>query len=165
MDVQHVLGHNSETKAQIKKKTQNMLPTFFGHIIRRNQHCINMRSRLDSAASFVLNQLQNYNIRDCEMKWKSRCIHLGTLPSIVFVCKNKEIEVSGQFKLCSWAHVFLKADLSNPQWHTLIATFAWNSSLSSCQYTKSTGRRLYWHCRKLTVHLQFNYTFNLNRCN
>ena len=23
-----------------------------------------------------------------------------------------------------------------------------------------------WHCRKLTVHLQFNYTFNLNRnCN
>ena len=114
--------------------------------------------RLDSAASFVLNQLQKYNSRDCEMKWKSRCIHLGTLSSIVFVCKNKEIEVSGQFKLCSWAHVFLKADLSNPQWHTLIATFAWNSSLSSCQYThrkyrsKTTGtaENLLFICNSIT---------------
>ena len=41
-----------------------MLTTSFGHSIRRNQHCINLRSHLGSAASFVLNQLQKYNIRD-----------------------------------------------------------------------------------------------------
>ena len=46
------------------QKSQNMLTTSFGHSIRRNQHCINLRSRLGSAASFVLNQLQKYNIRD-----------------------------------------------------------------------------------------------------
>ena len=41
-----------------------MLTTSFDHSIRRNQHCINLRSHLGSAASFVLNQLQKYNIRD-----------------------------------------------------------------------------------------------------
>ena len=41
-----------------------MLTTSFGHSIRRNQHCINLRSHLSSAASFVLNQLQKHNIRD-----------------------------------------------------------------------------------------------------
>ena len=46
------------------KKTKNMSPTSFGHSIRRNQHCINLRSHLGWAASFVLNQLQKYNIRD-----------------------------------------------------------------------------------------------------
>ena len=35
-----------------------MLTTSFGHSIRRNQHCINLRSHLGTAASFVLNQLQ-----------------------------------------------------------------------------------------------------------
>ena len=40
------------------QKTKNMLTTSFGHSIRRNQHCINPRSHLGSAASFVLNQLQ-----------------------------------------------------------------------------------------------------------
>ena len=39
-----------------------MLTTSFGHSIRRNQHCINLRSHLGSAASCVLNQLQKYNI-------------------------------------------------------------------------------------------------------
>ena len=41
-----------------------MLTTSFGHSIRRNQHCINLRSHLGSSASFVLNQLQKSNIRD-----------------------------------------------------------------------------------------------------
>ena len=41
-----------------------MLTTSFGHSIRRNQHCINLRHHLSSAVSFVLNQLQKYNIRD-----------------------------------------------------------------------------------------------------
>ena len=41
-----------------------MLTTSFGHSIRRNQHCINLRSHLGSAVSFVLNQLQKYDIRD-----------------------------------------------------------------------------------------------------
>ena len=41
-----------------------MLTTSFGHSIRRNQHCINLRSHLGWAASFVLNQLQKYNIVD-----------------------------------------------------------------------------------------------------
>ena len=41
-----------------------MLTTSFGHSIRRNQHCINLNSHLGTAASFVLNQLQKYNIRD-----------------------------------------------------------------------------------------------------
>ena len=41
-----------------------MLTTSFGHSIRRNQYCINLRSHLGSAVSFVLNQLQKYNIRD-----------------------------------------------------------------------------------------------------
>ena len=38
-------------------------PSFI-HRMRGNQHCINLRSRLGSAASFVSNQLQKYNIRD-----------------------------------------------------------------------------------------------------
>ena len=46
------------------QKSKNMWTTSFGHSIRRNQHRINLRSRLGSAASFVLNQLQKYNIRD-----------------------------------------------------------------------------------------------------
>ena len=41
-----------------------MWTTSFGHSIRGNQHRINLKSRLSSAASFVLNQLQKYNIRD-----------------------------------------------------------------------------------------------------
>ena len=41
-----------------------MWTTTFGHRIRRNQHCINLRSHLGSEASFVLNQLLKYNIRD-----------------------------------------------------------------------------------------------------
>ena len=41
-----------------------MLTTSFGHSIRRNQHCDNLRSHLGWAASFVLNQLKKYNIRD-----------------------------------------------------------------------------------------------------
>ena len=41
-----------------------MFTTSFGHSIRRHQHCINLRSHLGSAAAFVLNQLQKYNIRN-----------------------------------------------------------------------------------------------------
>ena len=41
-----------------------MWTTSFGHSISRNQHCVNLRSHLGSAVSFVLNQLQKYNIRD-----------------------------------------------------------------------------------------------------
>ena len=41
-----------------------MVTTSFGQSIRRNQHCINFRSHLGSAVSFVLNQLQKYDIRD-----------------------------------------------------------------------------------------------------
>ena len=63
MDVPPIWGHNSETKAQIKE-TKNMLTTSFGHSIRRNQHCINLRSHLGWAASFVQKQLQKYNNRD-----------------------------------------------------------------------------------------------------
>ena len=75
MDVPHVWGHNSETKAQIRK-TKNMLTTSFDHSIRRNQHGINLRSHLGWAVSFVLNQLQKYNIRDFlketnRIKWGS----------------------------------------------------------------------------------------------
>ena len=36
-----------------------MLTTSFGHRIRRNHHCINLRSHLGSAVYFVPNQLQN----------------------------------------------------------------------------------------------------------
>ena len=39
-----------------------MVTTSFGQSIRRNQHCINLRSHLGSAVSFVLNQLQKYDI-------------------------------------------------------------------------------------------------------
>ena len=45
-----------------------MLTTSFGQSIRRNQHCINLRSRFGSAASFVLNQVQKYDIRDYSSK-------------------------------------------------------------------------------------------------
>ena len=53
-----------------------MLTTSFGHSIRRNQYCINLMSHLGSEASFVLNQLQKYNIRDSVwivliLKWSS----------------------------------------------------------------------------------------------
>ena len=41
-----------------------MLTTSFTHSIRRNQHCDNLRSHLGWAASFVLNQLQKFNIRN-----------------------------------------------------------------------------------------------------
>ena len=39
-----------------------MWTTSFGQSIRRNQHCINLRSCLGSAASFVLNQLKNITL-------------------------------------------------------------------------------------------------------
>ena len=41
-----------------------MWTTSFGHSIKRNQHRIKLRSRIGSAVSFVLNQVQKYNIRD-----------------------------------------------------------------------------------------------------
>ena len=42
-----------------------MLTSSFGHSMRRNQHCINLRSCLGCPVSFVLNQLEKYDIRDC----------------------------------------------------------------------------------------------------
>ena len=42
-----------------------MWTTSFGHSIRRNQHCINLRSCLGCPASFVLNQLEKYDMRYC----------------------------------------------------------------------------------------------------
>ena len=44
-----------------------MLTTSFGHSIRRNQHCINLRSHLSSAVFSVLNQLQKYDIREIRL--------------------------------------------------------------------------------------------------
>ena len=58
VDVPQIWGHNSETKAQMKK-TKNTWTTSFGHSIRRNQHCINLRSHLGLAASFVLTNYKN----------------------------------------------------------------------------------------------------------
>ena len=48
--------------------------------MRGNQHCINLRSRLGSPASFVPNQLQKYNIRDYHLGRQKSWGTSGTLP-------------------------------------------------------------------------------------
>ena len=51
-----------------------MLTISFGHSIKRNQHCINLRSQLGLVASFVLNQLQKFNISKSELcKFHQAC--------------------------------------------------------------------------------------------
>ena len=52
-----------------------MWTTSFSRSIRGNQHCINLKSRLGSPASFVPNQLQKYNIRDVR-NWSKKKLDL-----------------------------------------------------------------------------------------
>ena len=57
-------GFITQRQRHKSKNWKKMWTTSVGQSIRRNQHCINLRSRLGLAASFVSNQIQKYNIRD-----------------------------------------------------------------------------------------------------
>ena len=62
-----------------------MLTTSFGHSIRRNQYCINQRSHLGSAVSFVLNQQQKYNIRDKKISGADNQISMAFMTGLISV--------------------------------------------------------------------------------
>ena len=83
-----------------------MLTTSFGQSIRRNQHCINLRSHLGSAASFVLNQPQKYNIRDTNNAFTKK------RRSITFSLANSNTQT-----YVLWQNI-QKLDYLKPPWNT-----------------------------------------------
>jgi len=83
-----------------------MLTTSFGYSIRRNQHCINLRSHLGSAVSFVQSQLQKYNIRD--MLWNSTWFELSSrLSPSPFSRVSSSLDVTGECETSAVAEIEL----------------------------------------------------------